>query len=373
MINYSNLYKYLDKCANGFWSAKKIATYGRPVNVITGTRSVGKSTGVAILCLLDYIVNKHKFMYVRRRQRDTYKTCKTFFENAVSIVNQYSGFKILAFKFYNGQYQIALEERTDEDGNKELSWEQCGMATPLSSEEELKSSVFSDYFTVIYDEFISKDPNKYLGTRDNPDFEWDSVVSLYQTIDRGVNQPFRNETAIFLLGNKSTIYNPICLSLGIADFVNDGAHFTAPKKKPWVWEDVDKVEAASVFEDSFAFQMSSDSVRRYAYENLGNDNDAFIRKPDSSTVYVATIKFKGTSYGIKRDFDFNYYIVKPVEGYHIISLDVDSHDGNDLHMIRRWQDSPIMVTITQAYQTGRLYFDSGKHKVAILKYLQFMP
>lgn len=372
MINYSNLYKELEKCGNGFWTAKNILTYGKPVNVVTGTRSVGKSTGVAVLCLLDYLKNKHKFMYVRRRQRDTYKTCKTFFNNAVTIVNRYTDYKINGFKFYNGNYLICTSDAKDENDNY-TEWEVCGQANPLSSEEELKSSVYSDYFTVVYDEFISKDPNKYLGTRDNPDFEWDSVVSLYQTIDRGVLQPFRNETALFLLGNKSTIYNPICLSIGIADYVNAGAHFTSPKNKTWVWEDVDHVESASTFNESYAFQMSSDSVKRYAYENLGNDNNYFIKKPDASTVYVATIKFKGVCYGVKRDFDFNYYIVKPVKGYSVIALDVDSHDGNDLHLIRRWSDSPIMCTITEAYKQGRLYFDSGKNKVAILKYLQFMP
>lgn len=372
MINYGNLYKDLDNCANGFWSPKKLLTYGKPVNVVTGTRSVGKSTGIACLSLLDYLKNKHKFMYVRRRQRDTYKTCKTFFNNAVEIINRYTKYKITGFKFFNGKYLISTSNVKDEENNL-TEWEECGEANPLSGEEELKSSVFSDYFTIIYDEFISKDPNKYLGNRDNPDFEWDSVVSLYQTIDRGILKPYRNETALFLLGNKSTIYNPICLSLGIADFVNAGAHFTSPKNKTWVWEDVDSVESVNNFDESFAYQMSSDSVKKYAYENLGNDNNYFIKKPDTSTVYVNTIRFKGVNYGIKRDLNFNYFIVRPDSTRKIISLDVDSHDGNDLHLIRRWNESPIMCTLSEAYKQGRLYFDSGKNKVAILKYLQFMP
>lgn len=371
MINYGNIYKYLDQTNHGFWNPKKLLTYQRPINIVTGSRSIGKSTGIAVLCLLDWLQNQHKFMYVRRRQRDTYKTCKTFFENAVTIVNQSTYFHIKAFKFYNGKYYIATKLKEGEEG--EPDYIECGMASPLSSEEELKSSVFSDYNTIIYDEFISKDPNKYLGTRDNPDFEYDSLTSLYQTVDRGVNKPFRDETSVFLLANKSTIYNPICLSLNVVNYLSPHARFTAPKNECWVWENIDHVEAANDYKDSFAYKISSASVKQYAYENTGSDNVAFIKKPSSSTVYVATIKFKGISYGVRRDFEFCYYIGKPQTGYAVRSLDIDSHDGNDLALILNWRECPLMCSLTEAFKLGRLYFDNGKIKNAILKYLQFMP
>lgn len=366
MFNYGNIYKQLDKCCKGFWTPKNVLTYNKPVIVITGSRSVGKSTGVAVLCLLDYIKNNHKFMYVRRRQTDTQKTCKTFFTNAIEIINRKSDFHISGFKYYCGKYYIQL----DESENEEAEWHECGSATPLSMEEELKSSVFSDYFTIIYDEFISKNANKYLGTKANPDFEWDSVVSLYQTIDRGVDRPYRNETVIFLLGNKSTIYNPICLSLGIADYVNKGAHFTSPKNKIWIWEDVDKVEAVKEIEKSFAYQMSSESVKKYAYENEGSDTEYFIRKPKVYRYFI-TFKLKGEGYGVYIDKEQNFYIGYPRTDYSYISLDVDSHDGNDLHLVNNWRSDPFMKIVTEAYTKGRLYFFNGKIQSAILKYLEF--
>ena len=171
-------YKHLEQCCNGFWTPKKALTYNRPVICVTATRSVGKSTGVALYVLFDWLENEHKFMYVRRRQRDTFKTCKTFFNNAVEIVNRYSDYHIYAFKYDSGFYYIATELDKDE----QPVYRQCGLATPLSEEEDLKSSVFSEYFTIIYDEFISKDRNKYLGTKATPEMEWESVVSLYQTV-----------------------------------------------------------------------------------------------------------------------------------------------------------------------------------------------
>lgn len=363
-------YKYLDMCANGFWSAKKALTYNKPIICVTATRSVGKSTGVAIYVLIDYLVNKHKLMYIRRRQRDTYKTCKTFFNNAVAIINKYTPFKIYGFKYEYGFYWIATEMDTTKE-EEEPIWEKCGMAFPLSEEEDLKSSVFSDYFTIIYDEFISKDRNKYLGTKHTPEMEWESLVSLYQTVDRGIDKPFRNETRIFLLGNKATIYNPICISLGISDYVHEGQHFTSPKNKQWVWEDLDRVDATANIEDSFAFQMSTESVKNYAYKNLGKDTKDFIKKPGIAK-YIATVKLHNVLYGIYHDDEFKFYIYLPKPNYAVTALDVGSHTENDLQLIAKWRDSPLMTMLSGAYRKGMLYFGNGKIQNAFLMYLEYL-
>lgn len=371
MLNFGKCYKYLDQCANGFWSAKNILTYGRPVNVVTGTRSVGKSTGVACLCLINYMIYGKKFMYVRRRSEDTFKTCKTFFDNAIEIVNRYCKLrKIEAFKAYNGKYYIAFSK--DEDENP--IWEECGLYTPLSKEENLKSSVFSDYTIIIYDEFISKDPNKYIGTKDNIEAEWNALVSLYQTVDRGVNMPYRNETVLFMLANKATMYNPICLTIGLSDYVQpDGVpqpHFTNPKGAIWVWEDVGAVEATVDYKDSFSYQMSSDSVKKYAYENQETDSKDFIKRPGVA-FYDRTVRLKGVEYGIYHDIDFQFYIDKAKPGYAVISLDTQSHNPTS-HFIKTWEEDMTLQAVTMAYRRGKLYFGNAKIQRLFLQYLDFM-
>lgn len=368
MLNSGNVYKYLDQCANGFWSCKRLLTYNRPIIVVTGSRSVGKSTGVACYAILDYLVNDHKFFYLRRRPKTLQQTCKTFFTNAVQIINMRTSFNIVGFRYNKGDYEIGVEKT----GDGEIAWKPCGKAIALSEEENYKSNVFSEYCTVIYDEFISKDANRYLGTKDNPAVEWDALVSLYQTIDRGVDHPFRDETRVFLLGNKSTIYNPICLSIGIADYVREGARYTAPKDKIWVWEDVDRVEKTAEMEKSFAFQMSSDAVKDYAYRNKGADSDHFIKKPTIAR-YINTVRLRSIEYGIYVGDDSCFYISKPKEGYPIISLDVESHRCEDLFMIQKWRESPTLTTVAEAYKRGRLYFNDGKTQAAFMKYLEFMP
>lgn len=367
MLNFGKTYKYLDQCANGFWSAKHILTYGKPVNFVTGSRSIGKSTGIACLCLINYMIYGKKFMYVRRRTEDTYKTCKTFFNNAVEIVNRYCKLKkIEAFKAYNGKYYIAFSK--DEDENP--VWEECGMYTPLSKEENLKSSVFSEYDIIVYDEFISKDKNKYIGTKENIEAEWNALVSLYQTVDRGIGQPFRNETILFLLANKADMCNPVCLTVGVADYVKKGAHFTSPKNKPWVWEDIGHVDATVDYMDSFSYQMSTDNVRKYAYENEEVESEDFIKRPGVA-YYDRTVRLKGVEYGIYHDDDFTFYIDKPKPGYVVLSLDVQSHNPVST-LIMKWEQDLTLQAVSLAYARGKLYFNNAKTQRIFLQYLDFM-
>lgn len=375
-LDYSgNTYKYLEQIANGFFSIKPALTYNRPIILVTGSRNIGKSTGVACYVIIDYLLNGHKFIYSRRRKDVTYKTCKTFFENALSIIKHNTDIEIEGFRFYNGKYYVARTKHIEGEGNKQkevLDWEECGCIIPLAQEEDYKSAVYSDYFTIIYDEFISKDATKYLGTRETPEKEWEALTSLYQTVDRGENKPFRNETRLILLGNKSTVYNPVMCSLGMIEYINPDAKFTAPKGKIWLWQDVDHVDATEDYKNSFAFQMSSEQTQLYAYENTGKENDTFIKKYDIKR-YLISFSLKGKKYSLFKTPDSKYYIDDyKDETRAYLSLDADGHDGSDIHLIQKWRNNPYLLTASRAYEQGNLYFSNGRVKNAVLTYLQYL-
>lgn len=364
--NPGSVYKYLEQCCGRFWTPKNILTYNKPWNFITGSRSVGKSTGLAIYFVLDYIVNKHKFVYSRRTKDETLLTCGTYFGNAISIINSKTEIRIQDFYYEGGHYYIKY--------NGMENPEECGHTIPLSLEQKYKSTNLSDVFNVIYDEFIAKDSTGYLGTAAHPETEYIHVLSLYQTIDRGIDTPYRNETRFFFSGNTATIYNPLFLSLSISSYIDDRARFISPKNKLWVLERVAYVEALGDVETSFAYQLATEQERAYAYENKGADPTSFIKQPGVCH-YDYTVILDGTQYGISHDADNNFYIQRPRPevGAQRISLDIKGHDGNDLMLIHKWSLFPIMRVVSSAYQRGQLFFYSGKAQNAFLKYLRFMP
>lgn len=366
MFNFGKCYKYLEKVNHGFWNIIRILSYGRPAMIVTGTRSIGKSTQVALLCLLTYAIYGKKFLYCRRRKTDVDATYKKFFNNALVLFNECFPRKIVGFKAFNGSYWIAFTL----DENEEPVWEECGGYFPLSKQQSHKSDDLSEYVILIYDEFINTNPNGYLGTKDNTDMEWSELMSLCETIDRGLNKPFRKELALFCLGNKSTVYNPIALSVGLVDYIQKGARFTAPKDLQWVWEDIDKVEATVDYAESPWSQLQTETDRKAMHENISADSSTdFIRRPENCK-YIHTVQLKGTKYGIYTD-NTNFYIDIPKESYLVKSLDVHSHGTSDSGLIRSWRQDSLMMQLTEAYCDGRLFFGNGKIQSIFLKYLEF--
>lgn len=364
------------KCTGRFYSPQKVITYGRPWIFITGSRSIGKSTSIAILVVLDYLENGHKWIYCRRTRDEVQLTANTFFGNAINIINKHTKYKIHDITFSKQRFWISMESDKNEDEEDGYNKRECGMVIPLSLEQKYKSSNLSDYFTIIYDEFIAKNKTQYLGSAQTPNREYKAMLSLYQTVDRGIDKPYRNETTVFFLGNTATIYNPIYLSLGIANYIRPDSKIIAPKNKLWILEQIETVEALEEIEESYAYQLADEEEREYAYKNKGaGDTDtAFIGRPEIST-YDETYTLNGVDYGVSHTTDWKYYIGSPRRDVTAkkYSLDVDSHTGIDLKLIHKMLQHPMTVYLQKAFCDGRLYFKDVRTKQEWLKYLQFMP
>ena len=122
-----------------FYNPTKLLSYGRVLNFSIGSRSIGKSTGFAIMMLKDYIEKGRQFIYVRRTQDETQLTAPSYFDNAVDIMKS-KGFDIQDFYYKGGEYYL----------NGEL----CGYAIPLSLQQKYKSSNYSSVWWILYDEFM---------------------------------------------------------------------------------------------------------------------------------------------------------------------------------------------------------------------------
>lgn len=369
-MNGGNLYKYIEKCVGNFYNPIEVLTYNRPWNFIIGSRNIGKSTGYAILFILDYIINGHKFVYCRRTKDEVTMTCNTFFGNAVYIINEKCKGLIPEIKevYYEAGYFYIVTDSNPEP-------QQCGQTVALSLEQKYKSANFSEYYYLVYDEFIATDSARYLGNRNTPDREYDACLSLFQTMDRGIDNPFRNEVKFFFLGNNWTVYNPIFLSLNISDYVETDAKFIRPKDKGWLVQLVGEVDATKDYMQSNAFLLANEKNRDYAYHNKGVDNDAYIQKmpQGAKKEYYYTLCYEGKKYGVYECQD-NYYIGKYMNlGRPEIALDTASHYKSDLMLITSWLDFPLIKVLLDGFKHNRLYFETGRIKQTFYKYFKLMP
>lgn len=368
MIDASNCYGDIDKCSGKFWNCKKLLTFNRPLNFVTGSRSVGKSTGIGIFFILDFLKNGHKFIYTRRTIDETKLTCKSFFNSAVSIINKHTKHKIVYIRYDRLKYFIKYIDENGEEVEKH-----CGDIIPLNRNAKMKSSNYEEYCNLVFDEFICQDASMYLGTKSNPFVEPDAIQDLYVTIDRGIDRPFRNETRFFFLGNTSTIYNPFFLKYNVTRYIVEGARYIRPKNDIWVLERVESVEATKEYKDSFAYKMMDEGQRDYAFKNKGSDNDKYIKKLPDIRFYQCTLVFGGEEYGVWTDKDYRYYIGKAQKHGYTYSLDITSHSENDLQLVTRWKEIPVVNILVEKFKKNKTFFCDGKCKQIFIRYFNLMP
>lgn len=353
------MYKELDACAGNFYNIKHLLTYGRPWNFVIASRSIGKSTAIKIFFILDFLENEHKFIYMRRTRDEMMLTAPDYFDDGLRIINEHTQYNIESLVYKSGEYHITLKGEKDPV--------QCGRVAALSLEQKLKSSNFSEYWNLVYDEFIASTPTGYLGSSKTPEREYNALLSLYQTIDRGIGRPFRNETRFFFMGNTLTVYNPVFVKLGIPKYIHDNSKIIAPKNALWIVERLDKVKATEMIEESFAYRLSDDYNRRYAYQNKGIDSNSFIKRPGIA-VYKYTLKIRGKEYGVYYGKDKCIYIDRPRTGFFTLSLDNESFGYDDLRLIMKWQQSEITRGLSDAYKNGYLFFGNGGIKNDLMLY-----
>lgn len=345
-----------------FYNPTKLLSYGRVLNFSQGSRSIGKSTGFAIMLLIDFIKNGHMWIYTRRTEDETQLTAPTYFDNAVDILNA-NGYNI-AVKYNGGRYYC----------NDKLA----GYAIPLSLQQKYKSSNYSTVWWILYDEFMRMPGGaaNYLGGKTNSMAEVEAMTSLYQTVDRGIGRAFRNETRIIFVGNAGSFFNPFYINYGIDRLLRPDTKYLAPKNEIYVVELTGETEATAEIKASYGYQMSTEKTKAYAYDNKFADllgGDLFIlNKPKGRRDPLCNLIYEGETYGVymyERE-GYLYISHEAIPGRVELSLTTEDHKPNYL-LMHNWRGHPITQTIKVMYDKGALRFADHKCKMVIDFYLKY--
>ena len=345
-----------------FYNPTKLLSYGRVLNFSIGSRSIGKSTGFAIMMLKDYIEKGRQFIYVRRTKDETQLTAPSYFDNAVDIMKA-KGFDIQDFYYKGGEYY--------------LNGEICGYAIPLSLQQKYKSSNYSKVWWILYDEFMIMPGStaRYIGGSTGSSAEVEAMTSLYQTVDRGVGQAFRNECRVIFVGNAGTFFNPFFINYGIDKYLRPDTKYLAPKNEIYVCELTKATDATKEIKESNGYKMSTEKTKAYAYENEYADlrGDYFITKePEGMHVMLCNFIYEGETYGLYSYPNAGYLYVckKECEGKIKLSLTTTDHRPNYL-MIKSWNKHPVTTLLKQMYDMGSIRFYDYKCKMVVDFYLSY--
>ena len=312
------------------------------IGISLGSRSVGKTTGFAIYLLLDFLYNKHRFIYMRDTKDTLDITAPAYFDNAINILN-INGIKIEKFEYQSNTYKI----------NGEI----CGYGVPLSTTQKFKSVNFSTpdspLRTIIFDEFIAEN-NRYTKACA------DKLVSFYTTAARGIDKAYDNDVKLIMIANNvNKFFNPYFLHMGVDRYIgrDNRTKWIKPKEAYWCVELTNEVEATKQVAKSNAFRFASDLYKEQAFRNQSGADQTFIEKIKEPSRPLYNIKFDNKFYQVNEIIKNNVLYIEPGknEAAEVYTLTLADHSINTTY-VPMYRNSLLLSVLLDRFNRGYLYF-----------------
>ncbi len=367
-----------DKLTRGWFSARKAVSYNRHLMAITGKRSTGKSTGVAIFLICEYYRTGQGWIYVRRTKDTTDLTCKDWFDNACDIINaEYNiGVKVTCkggFYYISDKSDIIVDDSEEEILIEPQREEHvAGRVIPLSLQQKFKGSNLSMFDWIVYDEFIAFAGESYLGTSNDIIREYKALMSLYETADRGIGIAHRNAVKIFCLGNNDSYYNPVYIALGADKYLRTDTKILSPKGEEWLVQQLAPEDApnAEEYKDSVGYKLADARTRAYAYENKADQDNNFIENVEGSLKALFCLVFDGFKMTVYQYKDGLF--VAP--GQHTMSqtIALTKADHTPDYRLATGFNGYEIRQLRKLYEDGHVRFKDQKCKYCIDNYFKFV-
>lgn len=355
-----------DAMTEGWFSLRKPLSYNRHLVTVTGKRSTGKSTNTALYILLDFLKNGRGWVYTRRTKDESDLTAPSWFDNAVGIINRHIKDEAdrIVMEYKGGKYYV--------DGKE------AGLAVPLSLQQKYKSANMSMLDWLIYDEFIIFEGGSYLGGSANMLKEYHALMSLRETMDRGIGIAHRDKVVIIALGNNESYFNPIYMAVGADRFIRVDTHYLAPKGEEWLVVQLTPEDAteAENYKNTVGYKLADERTRQYAYENRSreeSDTSDFVMKMSVKTRELCNLIWDGYEMIMCADFSAGLCYVKHGRREELpdYALTFEDHRPNYMLMLNGGSEG-YLATLKSYYNAGSVRFENHQCKRAIDNFYKFV-
>lgn len=334
------------KSNNSYFDLTKILSYKFNVNIITGTRGVGKTFACKTFCIKQAIEKGKEFVFLRRRDEEIKEICRN---NGIKFTNDLKVHPKLK------NYEFTVKNRCL-FYKKDDKWLTIGYFISLSTCGKLKSNSFESVHNLIFDEFI--DENNYL------QFETWSFFSVISSIFR--NRP---SMRVFMLGNAVSIDNPYFIDWGINKIPQK--EFTIiSKSKSIIYQNCDSTNFISEMKKTPVGKLITDST----YGNFAIENKFVLDNMDhvetslkGNNEFRFNIIANGVKIALFINNNYRFYFTDPVEEGRTYSIIPSEVNDNVILALRK---SGRVQAIKNAFFDNRCYFKTIVYKNAIIEFVK---
>lgn len=342
-------------------------------NYIVGNRRGGKTVGVGIFSLADYLIYGYKSVLVRRFEKNFSDSKKpameSFWRKAWPHKAEFPAV-VRACPALQKMYPLELVDKIDWNAH-EISFQEghkcyidgelfCYPAS-LNLFDDYKQADYFDVHNILYDEFVSENGERLQN-------EVEALNNLYDSFARHRADALKT-TAIIYMSNSITDANQFFTELGIDKEIRKDTKKLLRPEAAYTYEKVFNEVAAEELEDSaFGKKLKAGPRGRdylgYSQGNETKDDMSFVKKLSGDFHYIANIRFNGKIYALKRHVKtgFHYFTDDKIDKQFPACYAMTPDDHTDGTWIMPLETRKRFRMYKELYQAGRMLFNSMRTK-----------
>lgn len=320
--------------------------------MVTTNRTGGKTTYFGRLMVNRFLKSGKKFGLIYRYNYELDDCAEKFFRDIGSL-------------FFPGMVMTSKRRAAGIFHELILDDISCGYAISLNSADQLKkySHLFSTVEHLLFDEFQSES-NHYCTD------EIRKFLSVHKSIARGQGEQVRY-VPVYMLANPVSIINPYYVELGISERLRDDTKIL--RGHGFVLEQgyVDSAAQAQK-ESGISKAFARNSYVAYSTQAVYlNDNKAFIEKPVGQSRYLATLRYKGTDFGVREFAEAGViYCDDRADSSFKNKITVTTED-HEINYVMLKRNDLFLSSLRYYFERGCFRFKDLRCKEAILKALSY--
>lgn len=345
-----------------FYDWNKTLSYDADVTMVVGARGIGKTYGLRLQFIRDYIKDGSRFVELVRHKNELSDFSATYF----SKIDENNEFKGYMFKTTPRHAYIAVKPKKKDVKPK---WELIGYFGALTEAQAMKKRTFSNVKRLLLDEaVIDKRLDRYHNYLPN---EFGILANILDSVSRERSETEKSKRCrVYLLGNACDLLNVYFGAYGINAEPKPG--YSWHKGKTMLLHYVkDDVYARAKTKDTVAGRMLADTADELvasANVFLRSSDDFVYRKPKNAKFYFGIV-YGDIRFGVWTDYKEGYYYVTekiPRNSNPIYAL---TASDNRVNYIMARKAEGVLRSFTDLYYLGIIRYETPYVKERFIEVL----
>ena len=283
-----------------FYDWEKTLSYDADVTMVVGNRGIGKTFGLRIQCIDDYIKHKYRFVELCRFKVELSGLTEGYF-NRLEKLPKYRD-KYL-FKTDTRYAYIAKKP----EGDEKIKWHLMAYFIPMSNAQIMKKRTYDNVKRIIFDEAVLEKSDRYHHYLPN---EFGILANIVDTVSRERADTKSIRPRVYLLGNACDLVNPYFVAYAVGTNVEYGYRWYNKKTFLLHYVKDDEYAAEKRTGTVAGRMMAGTEAGKIAIDNefVSVTNDFVERKPKRAT-FSYGIAINGKTFGVWLDSSEGLYYV----------------------------------------------------------------